>query len=92
MLSKKLIHVFHVNKLSSIRVYMALDNTYDALQELIAEQTDIRPHSQVLLVGEKLLQQIVEATTPGRGYPKFTETSPVYLFRYVCNIELKMEM
>lgn len=83
MLSKHLIQVFHVNKLSSIRVYLSPDDTYDALQDLIADQTDIRPQSQVLLLGETTLLQVVESSTPGRGYPKLTDTAPVFLFRWV---------
>lgn len=79
-LSRKLIHVFHVNKVQSIRVYLHPDETYDELQNLITEQTNIAPNNQILLTKEKSLLSIVEESTPGRGYPKFEEMEPIMLF------------
>lgn len=79
-LSRKLIHVFHVNKVQSIRVYLHPDETYDELQNLLMEQTAIAPQNQILLLKEKSLLDIVEENTPGRGYPNFEEMEPILLF------------
>lgn len=80
ILSRKLIHVFHVNKVQMIRVYLHPDETYNELQNLLMEQTDITPQNQILLLKEKPLLNTVDETTLGRGYPKFDEMEPVMLF------------
>ncbi|EEB15763.1 serine/threonine-protein kinase TBK1, putative [Pediculus humanus corporis] len=80
ILSRKLIHIFHVNNLQMIRVYLHPEETYDELQNLLTEQTDITPQNQILLLKEKPLLSIVEETTLGKGYPKFDEMEPIMLF------------
>ncbi|KAK6617152.1 hypothetical protein RUM44_005483 [Polyplax serrata] len=80
ILSRKLMHVFHVNRVQMIRIYLHPDETYDELQNLLMEQTDIAPQNQIILLKEKPLLSIVNETTLGRGYPQSDEMEPVMLF------------
>lgn len=80
ILSCKLVHIFYVNKVQSIRIYMHPDETYEELQCLVREQTDVMPASQILLYQECALLSVVEDTTPGRGYPSTQEDKPFMLF------------
>lgn len=80
ILSRTLVHIFHVNKVQMVKVYLNPDNGFDELQNLIIEQTDIIPQNQILLYKEKSLSNIIEDASPGRTYPKFEEIEPLMLF------------
>ncbi|KAJ9577300.1 hypothetical protein L9F63_006139 [Diploptera punctata] len=80
ILSCKLLHIFYINKVQSIRIYMHPDETYEELQCLVREQTDVSAANQILLYQESALLSTVEDTTPGRGYPSTLEDKPLMLF------------
>ncbi|XP_067004394.1 inhibitor of nuclear factor kappa-B kinase subunit epsilon [Anabrus simplex] len=80
ILSRKLVHIFHVNKAQSIRVYLHPDETFVEFQCLVLEQTDVSPLNQILLFQDSTLLTIIEETTPGRGYPTTEEDKPIMLF------------
>lgn len=80
MLSKILVHVFHVNAASRIEIFIHPDETYEHLQTYIAEQTEIQSDSQILILNDSLFLSIVEDTMPARGYPKTTIDEPLMLY------------
>ncbi|XP_069700345.1 serine/threonine-protein kinase TBK1 [Periplaneta americana] len=80
ILSCKLVHIFYMNKVQSIRVYLHPDDTYEELQCLVREQTDVASCNQILLYQESVLLSVVEDSTPGRGYPTTQEDKPLMLF------------
>ncbi|XP_043251250.1 inhibitor of nuclear factor kappa-B kinase subunit epsilon isoform X2 [Colletes gigas] len=79
-LSKKRIHIFNVHKGSLIKVFLHPEEKLTALQLHVQNQTDIAPHAQIFLFGDAFLTNIVEESTPGRGYPNTSEDKPLMVF------------
>lgn len=79
ILSRKLLHIYHLNRSQSIRVYLHPEGTYVEVQSLIRDQTDVAPISQILLLKDRPLLDVVDENTPGRGYPKIDEKCPIML-------------
>ncbi|XP_060805401.1 inhibitor of nuclear factor kappa-B kinase subunit epsilon [Amyelois transitella] len=74
------IHIFHVNKATSIKVFLKPDEKFEHLQTYICEQTSVVGESQILLHKETLLLSVVDDTTLGKNYPETTAEEPLMLF------------
>ena len=68
ILNKKKIHVFFVNKLTEMRVYLDKEEKLEDLQLLLTEQTSVDPAHQILLYDKSFLSHHVDNTTPGKIY------------------------
>jgi len=79
ILSRKIMHVFHLNRAQSIRIYLHPDGTYEEFQSLVRDQTEVAPVSQILLLKDAHFLSLVDETAHGRSYPKTDESSPVML-------------
>ena len=66
ILNKKKIHVFFVNKLTEMRVYLDKEEKLEDLQLLLTEQTSVDPAHQILLYDKSFLSHHVDNTTPGK--------------------------
>lgn len=90
ILSCKLIHIFYMNKVQNIRVYLPPDRTcgelhspertYGKLQSLVHEQTDVAPANQIILYQDSLLLSFIEDSSAGQSYPVTQEDKPLMLF------------
>ncbi|XP_063386100.1 inhibitor of nuclear factor kappa-B kinase subunit epsilon [Cydia fagiglandana] len=74
------VHVFHVNKACSVKVFMKPEDRFEQLQTALLEQCGVVAESQVLLYADRLLLSEVDENTPGRSYPATTATEPLLLF------------
>ncbi|XP_011170700.1 serine/threonine-protein kinase TBK1 [Solenopsis invicta] len=91
-LCRKPIHIFNIHRASLIKVFLHPEEKLVALQIHIQDQTDIMPHAQILLLGEVFLMNIVEESTPGKGYPSTSNDKPLMLFsRENNNVVLPVE-
>uniref|UniRef100_A0A1B6LYB1 Protein kinase domain-containing protein n=1 Tax=Graphocephala atropunctata TaxID=36148 RepID=A0A1B6LYB1_9HEMI len=79
ILNRKLMHVYNVNKIQSIRIYLHPEDTYDEFQLQILEQSDVPVDNQILLLKDSHFYGIVKRSTPGRMYPHTEEIEPIYL-------------
>ena len=59
ILSKKKLHIFFVNKLKELRVYLDKDEKVENLQLLLSEQTEVDPAQQILLYDKTFLSHHV---------------------------------
>lgn len=82
ILNKKVVHIFYMNRASSIEVFMESDenNTLFHFKEHISLQTEVNPDSQLLLSDEEHLEQKVGANTSIKGYPGTTFMAPIMLY------------
>lgn len=80
ILSRKVIHVFHINRAQSLKIYLHPDATYEEFQCLVLEQTDVSPNNQILLHKDNILLSEIEDSTPGKGYPQTEDDEPIMLF------------
>lgn len=91
-LCRKRIHIFNIHRGSLIKVFFHPEEKLTALQVHIQDQTDIVPHAQILLYGETFLTNIVEESTPGKGFPNTSESKPLMLFsKDNNNVNLSMD-
>ncbi|XP_073953525.1 I-kappaB kinase epsilon [Choristoneura fumiferana] len=74
------VHVFHVNKACSIKVFLKPEDRYEQLQTALLEQCGVVAESQVLLHADRLLLSEVEERSPARQYPGSSATEPLLLF------------
>ncbi|XP_026743775.1 serine/threonine-protein kinase TBK1 [Trichoplusia ni] len=74
------VHVFHVNKAASIKVFLKPDEKYEHLQTYICEQTSVVAESQILLYKDKLMLNEINENTTGKDYPETTAEEPLMLF------------
>lgn len=79
-LCRKPIHIFNIHRASLIKVFLHPEEKLVALQIHIQDQTEIMPHAQILLLGEVPLTNLVEESTPGKGYPVISNEKPLMLF------------
>lgn len=80
ILSRKVVHVFLVNKVQPLTIYMDPEHRYEELQYLICEQTDMNPVNQLLLYDKKLFSSVVDMEQPASSYPSTSPRSPLVLF------------
>ena len=81
ILNKRVIHLFYVNRASSIEVFMDSEeaNTLFHFKEHVNLQTDVNPDSQLLLLADEHLEEKVGANTAVRGYPPTSTMQPIML-------------
>ncbi|KAI5745956.1 hypothetical protein M8J76_015817 [Diaphorina citri] len=79
-LNRKLVHLFHINRLQCIRIYLHPDDAYDQLQDLIQEQTDVTPNKQILLYKNTHFSHVIEPETSGKNFPVISPEEPLLLF------------
>ncbi|XP_040164449.1 inhibitor of nuclear factor kappa-B kinase subunit epsilon [Anopheles arabiensis] len=80
ILNKTVLHIFYVNRATSIEVYLEPEQTLVHLLEHILAQTDVPQASQLLLLDNELFATKVDANTSARGYPPTDPSNPVMLF------------
>lgn len=80
ILSKRVLHVYYMNRTSSIEVYMTEDEHLFHLKEYIKVQTDVLPESQILILGNQHLEEKVGQNTLVRGYPTTNAENPIFLY------------
>lgn len=80
ILSKKVVHVFYMNRASSIEVYMNDDEPFFNLKEHIKLQTDVQPESQILILNNADMEEKVGSNTLVKGFPPTTDIAPVFLY------------
>ncbi|XP_039759285.1 inhibitor of nuclear factor kappa-B kinase subunit epsilon [Pararge aegeria] len=74
------VHIFHVNKAASIKVFLKPEEKYEHLQTYICEQTSVVAESQILLVRDTLLLSEIDDNTLGKNYPETSAEVPLMLF------------
>ncbi|KAK0089964.1 hypothetical protein PV325_004441 [Microctonus aethiopoides] len=82
ILCRRAMYIFNFHTMQSIHIYLHPDDKLPALRAHIQEQTDMSPHSQIILFGETLLTKLIEENTPVKGYPidKITVDNPLSLY------------
>lgn len=80
ILSKKVVHVFYMNRALSIEVYMNDEEPFFNLKEHIKLQSDVQPESQILILNNGDMEEKVGTNTLVRGFPETTATNPVFLY------------
>lgn len=80
ILNKKVLHLFHINRTSSIEIYMNEDEPLFNLKEHIKVQTDVQPESQILILGSQHLEAKVGTSSLVKGYPPTSADSPIFLY------------
>jgi TANK-binding kinase 1 len=80
ILNKRVLHVFYMNRASSIQVLMDENDPLGNLKEHIQLQTEVANDSQLLLLGNEHLEVRVGVDTAVRGYPKTDHENPIMLY------------
>ncbi|XP_076448388.1 serine/threonine-protein kinase TBK1-like isoform X2 [Babylonia areolata] len=79
--SKVVVHAFCLSLLLPMKVYADRTDSLQRLKELIGEQTDIPPGSQLLLLGGQRLSTLVQPTQPlGHYNLDISPTNPIMVF------------
>lgn len=93
MLSRKAIHVFHINKASLIKIYIHPDEKYEQLQNYITEQTHITSENQIILFKDTIFRDTVDENSRAEGFPTTTQQEPLILFsKENNNVEVDPEL
>lgn len=79
-LNRKLIHVYNINKVQSIRIYFHPEEMFDEFQSQVLEQTDVLVDNQILLFKDVNILSVIDRNTPGRLYPTTEDVKPIFLF------------
>jgi len=74
IVSKKKVHIFFVNKVEPVRVYIDPKNSAEELRNLLKELTGTSVENQVLLYREVLLQDDDD------DVPETTESCPIFMW------------
>lgn len=75
------INIFDVHGGNLIKIYLhPEEERFAAFQAHLQDQTNIPPRSQILLKGQVPLLQLIEESTPGRGYPLTSLDEPLFLY------------
>lgn len=67
ILRKRMIHVFYINKLSCIEVFLEPEEQIDNFKEHLQIQTDVSPENQILLFNNEYLEAKVTPETNGKS-------------------------
>ncbi|RZF49044.1 hypothetical protein LSTR_LSTR017591 [Laodelphax striatellus] len=79
-LTRKPVHVYHINKAQSVRIYVHPDDVYSDFQALVHEQTEITAENQIILFKDTHLISLVGEGNPSRTYPQTELGCPMLLF------------
>lgn len=75
------INIFDVHGGNLIKIYLhPEEERFAAFQAHIQDQTNIPPRSQIILKNQTAILQLVEESTPGKGYPLTSLDEPLYLY------------
>lgn len=78
---KPAVHIFDVHGGQLIKIYLhPEEERFSAFQTHVQHQTNIQPGSQIILKNSVPILQLIEETTPGRGYPSTSMDEPLFLF------------
>lgn len=80
ILSRKVLHVFYMNRASSIEIFLDPDDTLHQFKEHINLQTDVPSESQLLLYDDDHLEKQVASNTSIRGYPQTVTQTPIMMY------------
>lgn len=80
ILTKKVLHIFYMNRTSSIEVYMNEDQQFFHLKEHIRAQTDVIPECQILIFNNQHLESKVGSNSLVKGYPATSPENPIFLY------------
>lgn len=80
ILNKKVLHVFYINRASSIEVYVNEDESLFSVKEHIKVQSDVQPESQILILDKLHLETKVGANSLVKGYPETKDERPIFLY------------
>lgn len=80
ILNKKVMHLFYMNRASSIEIFMDPDDSIFHFKEHVNLQTDVNPDSQLLLYDDVSLEDKVGTNSAIRGYPPTQIEQPIMLF------------
>jgi TANK-binding kinase 1 len=80
ILNKKVLHLFYMNRGSSIEIFMDPDEPLFHFKEHVNLQSDVNPDNQLLLFDEEHLEEKVGSITAVRGYPPTSIFQPIMLF------------
>ncbi|XP_008203915.1 inhibitor of nuclear factor kappa-B kinase subunit epsilon [Nasonia vitripennis] len=75
------VNIFDVHGVNLIKIYLHPDEEkFAAFQAHVQDQTNIPSRSQILLKGQVPILQLIEESTPGRGYPLTSIDEPLFLY------------
>lgn len=77
--STKPVYIFHVNKVSSVKVFLKPEEKLDDFQKYIQDQTCVPVDSQILLYKDRLLLSGIDENTTGRKYPDTSPEEPIIM-------------
>lgn len=80
ILNKRVLHVFNMNRTSSIEVFMDVEEQFFSFKEHVKLQSDVQPESQILLMANDHVEVIVGANTLVKGYPSTETEKPIFLY------------
>lgn len=80
ILSKRVLHVFYMNRSALIEVYMNEDEPYFNIKEHIKLQTDVQPESQILILNNQDMEEKMDTSSLVKGFPSTNAKSPIFLF------------
>ncbi|KAH8400445.1 hypothetical protein KR222_000012 [Zaprionus bogoriensis] len=80
ILRKRVIHVFFMNRTSSIEVFLEPDEQIDNFRERIFLQTEVPLEKQILLFNNEHLEKKITPRTIAKAFPNTTTESPIYLY------------
>ncbi|XKL59765.1 hypothetical protein PGB90_000781 [Kerria lacca] len=79
-LSRKVVHIFHINKVQSIKVYMHPSEKYEHLQKLIMDQIEVPAEKQILLFKESVLIEELKSAMSVSNFLITEILNPVFLY------------
>ena len=85
ILNKRVLHIFHVNRASSIEVFMEPEDRIFHVKEHVILQSDVSADSQLLLIENELLEDRVGIDSVVKGYPVTSNRKPIILFNIENN-------
>ncbi|EDW75715.1 uncharacterized protein Dwil_GK15052 [Drosophila willistoni] len=80
ILRKRVIHVFYMNRTSSVEVFLEPDEQIDNFRERIFIQTEVPLEKQILLFNNEHLEKRVTPRTIVKAFPATTTEQPIFLY------------
>ncbi|XP_068150621.1 serine/threonine-protein kinase TBK1 [Drosophila tropicalis] len=80
ILRKRVIHVFYMNRTSSVEVFLEPDEQIDNFRERIFVQTEVPLEKQILLFNNEHLEKKVTPRTIVKAFPTTTTEQPIFLY------------
>uniref|UniRef100_A0A0A9WA26 Serine/threonine-protein kinase TBK1 n=2 Tax=Lygus hesperus TaxID=30085 RepID=A0A0A9WA26_LYGHE len=79
-LNRKRVHLYHIHRMQMIRIYLHPEDTYNAFQEHVKEETDVLVRNQIILFDNKHVLQTIFENTTAKDYPECSDENPFFLF------------